>query len=134
MNRKSWLNSNRLSLNVVKTEFMIIGSHQKLRTINSEINIRVNGSEINRVNSVKFLGVHIAEHLTWSVNIDKLCKKTTCYWCSETHQTVITANTTVQVYKVLTQPHFDHCCSVWDGLGDTKIAKPSSKGHYEVKL
>lgn len=54
---------------------MVIGSHQKLRTIVSEINIRVNGNEINKVKSVKSLEVHIDEHLTWSVHIDKLCKK-----------------------------------------------------------
>ena len=61
-----FLNSNRLSLNVAETEFMVIASHQKVRTMDSEINITVNGNEINRVNSVKFLGVHIDEHLAWS--------------------------------------------------------------------
>ena len=42
----SWLITNRLSLNIVKTEFMVIGSQQKLRSIDSEINIRINENEI----------------------------------------------------------------------------------------
>jgi hypothetical protein len=52
----SWLITNRLGLNIVKTEFMVIGSQQKLRSIDSEINIRINENEITRVESVKSLG------------------------------------------------------------------------------
>ncbi len=70
----SWLITNRLSLNIVKTEFMVIGSQQKLKSIDSEINIRMNENEITRVESVKSLGVHIDKHLTWHDHIDKLCK------------------------------------------------------------
>ena len=28
-------------------------------------------------------------------------------------------NTAIQVYQSLIQPHFDYCCSVWDGLDET---------------
>ena len=35
----SWLITTRLSLNIVKTEFMVIGSRQKLRAIDGEIDI-----------------------------------------------------------------------------------------------
>ena len=38
---------------------MVIGSQQKLRSIDSEINIRINENEITRVESVKSLGVYI---------------------------------------------------------------------------
>ena len=54
---------------------MVIGSQQKLRSIDSEINIRVNENGITRVESVKSLGVYIDKHLTWHDHIDKLCKK-----------------------------------------------------------
>ncbi len=35
----------------------------------------------------------------------------------------ITTRTAVQVYPALIQPHFDYCCSVWDGLGETLSCK-----------
>ena len=35
-NLNSWLTTNRLSLNIVKTEFMIIGSRQKIRVIDGD--------------------------------------------------------------------------------------------------
>ncbi len=53
-----WLIANRLSLNIAKTEFMTIGSMQKLRAIDDEIIIEINEREINRVDSVKSLGVY----------------------------------------------------------------------------
>ena len=31
----------------------------------------------------------------------------------------VTTRTAVQVYQALIQPHFDYCCSVWDGFGET---------------
>jgi hypothetical protein len=74
-NLNSWLTTNRLSLNIVKTEFMIIGSRQKLRVIDGEMNIKINYNKIKRVDFVKSLGLHIDEHLSWSVHIRKLCKK-----------------------------------------------------------
>ena len=48
-NLYSWLTTNRLSLNIVKTEFMIIGSRQKIRVTDGELNIKVNDNKINRV-------------------------------------------------------------------------------------
>ena len=38
----NWLNTNKLSLNIAKTEFMTIGSRQKIRTIDDEITIKIN--------------------------------------------------------------------------------------------
>ena len=35
----------------------------------------------------------------------------------------ISCKTAVQVYSALIQPHFDHCCSVWDELGGTLATK-----------
>ena len=70
-----WLITNKLGLNIVKTEFMIIGSRQRIRNLNDEIDIELNGNIINKIDSVKSLGVDIDSHLTWSVHIDNLCKK-----------------------------------------------------------
>ena len=29
----------------------------------------------------------------------------------------------IQIYQALIQPHFDYCCTVWDGLGETLSTK-----------
>ena len=60
----SWLEANKLSLNVAKTEFMVIGSRQRLQT-QAEVSIQahVECKEIKRVESSKSLGLTIAETL-----------------------------------------------------------------------
>ena len=120
----NWLITNRLSLNIAKTEFMTIGSRQKLRTIDDAITIKISECEINRVDSVKSLGVYIDNHLTWTKHIDKISKKiASAIGALKRFRPYITTNTAVQVYQALIQPHFDHCCSVWDGLGETISCK-----------
>ena len=120
----NWLNTNKLSLNIAKTEFMTIGSRQKIRTIDDEITIKINECEINRVESVKSLGVYIDNHLTWTKHIDEISKKiASAIGALKQIIPYITTNTGIQVYQALIQPHFDYCCSVWDGLGETRSCK-----------
>jgi hypothetical protein len=65
-----WLNANRLSLNITKTEFMVIGSRQRLmyHDVNN-LNICVDNTQIKRVQYTNSLGVTIDENLTWKNHI-----------------------------------------------------------------
>ena len=61
-----WLKMNKLSLNVQKTKLMIF--HRRQKQIN-ELNISINGTDIERVESFNFLGLHIHESLSWRTHI-----------------------------------------------------------------
>ena len=75
-NLNHWLVANRLSISVTKTEFMVIGSHQRVRASgNEEINVEINGKPITRVHKVKSLGLSIDEHLTWKDHVDEIVKE-----------------------------------------------------------
>ena len=77
-NLNRWLVANRLSLSVAKTdrEFMVIGSHQRVRASGSEeINVEMSGKSITRVHKVKSLDLLIDEHMTWKDHIDETVKK-----------------------------------------------------------
>ena len=50
-----WLKSNKLSLNIFKTEFMILGSTQNVLKFGDLIAIRIDDQLINRVAHVKYL-------------------------------------------------------------------------------
>ena len=53
---------------------MVVGSRQRIKTLNNEIDIEINGNMVNQVTSVKSLGVlHLDNHLMWSEHTDKLC-------------------------------------------------------------
>ena len=103
---------------------MVVGSRQRIKTLNNEIDIEINGNMVNQVTSVKSLGVHLDNHLMWSEHTDKLCKKIASAIGALKHiRSCISTNTAIQVYQALIQPHFDYCCSVWDGLGETLSSK-----------
>ena len=51
-----WLIANKLSLNIAKTEFMLIGSRQRLQTQNNQhVEIQVEGKIIKHVEETKSL-------------------------------------------------------------------------------
>ena len=117
-NLNDWLTTNKLSLNIAKTEFMMIGSRQRINASQNNIDIRIDDREVKRVHSTKSLGLHIDSNLTWSVHIEKVCKKiSSAIGALKRIRSFITTRTAVEVYFALIQPHFDYCCSVWDGLG-----------------
>ena len=60
-----WLLAKKLSFNVVKTEFILIGSAQKLNSIVIEPNIEINQVKINQVGNAIVLGVEIDDRLSW---------------------------------------------------------------------
>ena len=73
---------------------------------------------------MKSLGVYIDKHLTWHDHIDKLCKKVaSAIGALKRVRSYITIDASIQIYQALIQPHFDYCCTVWDGLGETLSTK-----------
>ena len=52
-----WLAANKLTLKTSKTEFMLIGSRQRIRTFHSSSTLTINETPIKRVDCVKSLGL-----------------------------------------------------------------------------
>ena len=75
LNISNWLIANKLTLNMTKTEFMLIGSRQKLNSLSVIPDLEINGTQLNRVNFTKSLYVLIGENLTWSNHINAISKK-----------------------------------------------------------
>jgi len=70
-----WFKSNRLSLNIDKTYYIIFSSRNKNTAPDINNNITIDGKLILRVKNVKFLGIYIDEHLTWNHHIQCISKK-----------------------------------------------------------
>ena len=71
-NVQEWLQCNTLSLNVLKTHYMVFIPRNKF--IN-DIDVKIHNVQIHRVYATKFLGVHIDAQLTWKTHIEYTCKK-----------------------------------------------------------
>ncbi|CAB4014635.1 Hypothetical predicted protein [Paramuricea clavata] len=73
---RKWLMANKLSLNVAKTEFQIIGTKQMLKKASvQQLKIHIQNIPIKQVFQCKTLGVTVDENLCWKSNTDNICKK-----------------------------------------------------------
>ena len=71
----SWFNANKLTLHPDKTKCIFF--HPARKKIDfTNLNIKINGTLISRVQSTKFLGVIIHENLSWKPHIHTICTKT----------------------------------------------------------
>ena len=69
-----WLTANKLTLNQKKTEYMIIGSRQRIDSVSGNTNITIGGEQITRVQTKSVLGIIVDEQLKWHAHNDKQCK------------------------------------------------------------
>ena len=60
----SWLLTNKLTLNVKKIEYMLIGWRQKLCQVKIDPGLHTGSASIGRVSSTKTLGVLVDENVT----------------------------------------------------------------------
>ena len=70
-NVSEWLLANKLSLNVVKSNFLIIRPHKNNRILN----LKINDENLKQETSSKYLGVLIDDKLNWKHHINQLNTK-----------------------------------------------------------
>ena len=67
-----WMCLNKLSLNIDKTESILIGTRSMLSKRKS-LNVHISGNRIQSKETVKYLGVLIDQELKWNAHIENLC-------------------------------------------------------------
>ena len=74
-NISDWSVANKLTLNKSKTEFVVIGTRQWIRTLHRSPALALDNSPISQVTSTKSLRVHVDEHLSGNTHFTKISKK-----------------------------------------------------------
>ena len=69
----AWMKSNRLSVNIKKTNYVIFKSKQK--RVNANLSLYYNNNPLKKEQFTKFLGVYIDENLSWIPYINHVCLK-----------------------------------------------------------
>ena len=69
----NWLIVNKLSINTLKTKFMVFRSSKKKQNYN--VTISINDKKIEQVKKTTFLGVIIDEYLTWNDHLSLIHNK-----------------------------------------------------------
>lgn len=115
-----WLCANKLTLNVLKTDFMVIASRQKLAALGDSITLSVNGISLSQVRSVKSLGVNIDENLTWENHVESIRLKVSRNIATLRRlKPILTQKNLVSLYRAIIEPYFIYCSIVWDSLRQT---------------
>lgn len=106
-----WLCGNKLKLNLDKTKYMIIGN----RTIDEEAleYLTINGVRLDRVKSIKYLGVMIDSGLKFTEHVNYVEKKIarSVGFMSRTCKYVY-RHYKIKVYRAIVEPHFVYCSSL----------------------
>jgi hypothetical protein len=109
-----WFTDNRLTLNVNKSNLMYIGTQQRLNCFPDLPTVSVNGTELEIVKSVKYLGMHIDQNISWKSHISDLGTKLRPKLgaLSRLSHTLPSyyLNT---IYNTTIQPHIDYGLPIW---------------------
>ena len=72
-----WFKDNELIINIKKdkNETMLFGTPKRINGQDKDLNISVNGSNINNVSIYKYLGVHLDSTLNLASHFERMYKK-----------------------------------------------------------
>ena len=119
----TWFNTNKLSLNTKKTNFIIFTQNGKKYNI-TEAEINIDGSKIKHVKCTTFLGITIDEHLDWQVHIDNLSNKIARnVGMLNKLKHFLPVYIMKTLYSSLIASHLQHCTLLWANSHITNIRK-----------
>ena len=109
---------NKLSLNLQKTSYIIFTTNNS----DSTIQIAINGSNIEKGNSTKYLGVYIDHHLNWKNHIAYISSKSsksTAVINKTSH--VLGTNALTLLHNAIIFPYLNYCLAVWGNTYNTNL-------------
>ena len=72
---QAWVQTNKLAVNPVKTQFMLFGSPLKLATLSQPIKLLLDNQLLSQVDTYKYLGVWLDPTLSWKEHVRHTSKK-----------------------------------------------------------
>ena len=125
-----WIRTNKLSLNVSKTEIVLFKTRH--RKITKQLNVRVIGQKIKQSSQVRYLGVFLQDYFHWDAHLTNLGKKL-CYsigLLSKTRQYVPMCILRTIYYSIF-HCHLIYAYEIWgqnqNNLRFTKLTKLQKK-------
>ena len=109
----NWLASNRLSLNMDKSKFMLISNKKRI----FPLSLNINELQLKECDSYKYLGIFIDKNLTWQAHVQYISIKISkaCGALSKLRHCV-SIDTLINVYYALVHSYLRYGIFVWDVL------------------
>ena len=138
MKLDTWLKSNKLSLNVAKTNCMIIVTKQKhsfLKHRNEDLNLAIRNKEIEVIRNNEYLGAVIDNSLNWKEHIKTVSAKVSKAIGFLRHAKAFLPQETLKtLYTVIVEPQSRSCCFVWGCSGSTEINQLQKLQHKAARI
>ena len=123
---QDWLHANKLSLNVVKMQSLIIGSGPNIRKIESQPDappsFSIGDQEIEMITNTRYLGVQIDSNVNWDKHIDTVkTKANRTLGLIKYSKKYLPSDMLNKMYRGIVEPQLSYCCSVWGCCSNSKI-------------
>ena len=114
-----WLRANKLSLNLMKSKYMLFGPKSPLLQP-QQLSIKIQdieieqGSKKNNQASLKFLGINFDENLNWKDHILTVCKKINRgIFALNQVKNILPQSCLRSLYHTLVHSHMTYCLEIW---------------------
>ena len=109
----NWLKANKISLNSSKTEAILF--HHPNKIINYDLKLKIAGRRIYAINTVKYLGIHLDQHLNWKSHIHELSTKLSrAIGMLSKIRHFVSYNSLICLYYAIFSSHMSYGCQIWD--------------------
>ena len=110
-NVNKWLAAQKLSLNVLKTKYMMFHTPQKRIP---KLHLSINNIDIEKVDSFNFLGLVLDTHLKWNFHVRKVAIKLThINWILSKLKYIFPQKILKTIYSSLIESHINYCLVLW---------------------
>jgi hypothetical protein len=116
-----WMKSNKLSINISKTFYVLF---RPTKNIIPNIALSIDGNEIVKVSSIKFLGITIDDKLSWKVHIKNLeCKISALIGILSKIRYKINSDVSNLIYEAFIMSQLNYCNIIWSSGYKTNVRK-----------
>ena len=107
-----WLHTNKIYLNVAKSEVIIF--RRKKKQLDFDLNLKICGKKLQASSYVKYLAIYLDEHLDWSPHINHLnhkLVKANAMLCKLCHY--VNEDNIKSIYYAIFHSHLSYVCTAW---------------------
>ncbi len=131
---KLYFDTNRLSINVTKCEFMQIDTYQSIAKM-PNLMFHINNEPLKKVSIAKYLGMYIDENLKLDEHINVMIPKISAkIGILRSLRRIIPINTIKLLYNAIILLHFDYSNMVYYSASETSKLRLQKLQTWETKL
>ena len=130
----TWFKNNKLTVNTDKTYTMLLHSRNS-RLRNTNLNISLDRTVLHQQEALTYLGIIIDQHLTWSNQIESLCKKISPKLGALSRlKHFLPKEMLSMIYNSTIQPIMDYCCTIWGNCNSTLLQRLQSYQNRAARI